>query len=159
SAAAVRQLLPHLHCDGFGLDCELLTACGHLGLTVTESPVCVRFDDTASTTGWLAGLATLRELWRGRREGRRFGAVRAPAPPPPPRPPPPPPPAPPPAGGSLCPAALSRPPPRRLRHRPRHDGRHPRPGPRRTRHRHRPPGQFAVRRRKRRAVAPLGTRR
>src|SRR5262245_60008313 len=77
SAAAMRQLLPHLHCDGFGLDCELLTACGHLGLTVTESPVCVRFDDTASTTGWRAGLATLRELWRVRREWRRFEAIRA----------------------------------------------------------------------------------
>src|SRR5262249_44728235 len=38
SAAAARLLLPHLHCDGFGFDCELLTACAHFGVEVTEVP-------------------------------------------------------------------------------------------------------------------------
>src|SRR5438132_10803653 len=39
SAAAAQTLLPRLSCDGFGFDCELLTACQHYGLTVEEVPV------------------------------------------------------------------------------------------------------------------------
>jgi glycosyltransferase involved in cell wall biosynthesis len=70
SASAVHRLLPHLVCNGFGFDCELLTACSRLGLTVTESPVCVRFDDDKSTTGLRSALLTLGELWRVRRSWR-----------------------------------------------------------------------------------------
>ena len=50
SAAAAQTLLPRLSCDGFGFDCELLTACRHYGLTVEEVPVCVRYEDRRSTT-------------------------------------------------------------------------------------------------------------
>jgi dolichyl-phosphate beta-glucosyltransferase len=67
SAAAADRIVPELRCDGFGFDCELLTACARAGIAVTETPVCVRYDDRASTTGTGAGLRMLRELWRIRR--------------------------------------------------------------------------------------------
>jgi dolichyl-phosphate beta-glucosyltransferase len=67
SAAAAHALVPRLTCDGFGFDCELLTACSRLGIAVTEVPVCVRYDDAASTTGVRAVARILRELWHIRR--------------------------------------------------------------------------------------------
>jgi dolichyl-phosphate beta-glucosyltransferase len=70
SAAAARRLLPHLHCDGFGFDCELLTACAHFGVDVTEVPVWVRYENTASTTGVGAMRKMFRELLRIRRDWR-----------------------------------------------------------------------------------------
>ena len=51
TAAVAERVLPDLRCDGFGFDCELLTACARLGIPVAEVPVCVRYDDAASTTG------------------------------------------------------------------------------------------------------------
>jgi dolichyl-phosphate beta-glucosyltransferase len=64
SAAATRKILPGMRCDGFGFDCELLTACVRYGLTVQEVPVCVRYEDRASTTGFGAMKQMLKELWQ-----------------------------------------------------------------------------------------------
>lgn len=76
SAPAVRRVLPLLHCDGFGFDCELLTACAHLNLTVAEVPVCVRYQDAGSTTGLASMGRMVRELWQIRR-GWRAAALPA----------------------------------------------------------------------------------
>ena len=70
SAAAARLVLPHLRCDGFGFDCELLTACVRQGLAVAEVPVCVRYEDTASTTNLRSMGGMVRELWKIRRAWR-----------------------------------------------------------------------------------------
>jgi dolichyl-phosphate beta-glucosyltransferase len=66
-ADVARSLLPHLRSDGFGFDCELLTACACAGLFVTEVPVCLRYEDRQSTLGLRAAVRTLLELWRIRR--------------------------------------------------------------------------------------------
>lgn len=71
SAEAARRILPALRCDGFGFDCELLTACARLGLAVTEVPVQVRCDSAASTTGIWTTARMVRELWQIRRAWRR----------------------------------------------------------------------------------------
>jgi hypothetical protein len=70
TAAAAEQILPSLRCDGFGFDCEILTACVCRGLTIAEVPVSVRYEDAASTTGFLAMAGMLREIWRIRRSWR-----------------------------------------------------------------------------------------
>jgi glycosyltransferase involved in cell wall biosynthesis len=70
SAAVAERVVPALRCDGFGFDCELLTACARTGIAVTETPVCVRYADRASTTGAGAGLRMLREVWKIRRDWR-----------------------------------------------------------------------------------------
>jgi dolichyl-phosphate beta-glucosyltransferase len=80
NAAAAAQLLPHLRCDGFGFDCELLTACAHFRLPVAEVPVCVRYEDTASTTNASAMGRMFRELLRIRRDWRRLPRPAADAP-------------------------------------------------------------------------------
>jgi dolichyl-phosphate beta-glucosyltransferase len=67
TAHVAERVLPHLGCNGFGFDCELLTACTRLGIGVTEVPVTVRFEDRTSTTGARPMLRMLRELWRIRR--------------------------------------------------------------------------------------------
>jgi dolichyl-phosphate beta-glucosyltransferase len=67
SARVVRAVVPRLACDGFGFDCELLTACVRHGLPVTEVPVCVRYDRGGSTTNLRATLRMVRELWSIRR--------------------------------------------------------------------------------------------
>jgi len=70
SARAAGMVLPHLRCDGFGFDCELLTACSRYQLPVVEVPVQVRFEDRSSTTGiWSMGrmigeLLAIRRAWR-----------------------------------------------------------------------------------------------
>jgi dolichyl-phosphate beta-glucosyltransferase len=71
SASTAHLILPHLTCDGFGFDCELLTACVRHGLTITEVPVCVRYEDAASTTGWRTMSRMVGELWRIRRAWHR----------------------------------------------------------------------------------------
>jgi len=71
SAAAADHVLPRLSCDGFGFDCEFLTACVRLGVPVTEVPVRVRYDDAASTTGAGTTVRMLRDLWWIRRAWRR----------------------------------------------------------------------------------------
>jgi dolichyl-phosphate beta-glucosyltransferase len=72
SASVVQRVLPHLTCDGFGFDCELLAACTHYGLTIKEVPVSVRFDDRSSTTSMRATARMVKELWRIRRSWRRL---------------------------------------------------------------------------------------
>jgi dolichyl-phosphate beta-glucosyltransferase len=71
SARAAQRILPHLRCDGFGFDCELLTACVRLGLPVTEIPVCVRCEDSASTTSFPRVRRMIREIWQIRRDWRQ----------------------------------------------------------------------------------------
>jgi dolichyl-phosphate beta-glucosyltransferase len=67
SAHALRLVLPHLRCEGFGFDCELLTGCVRFGLTIDEVPVWVRYDDAKSTTGLQTTGAMIRELLKIRR--------------------------------------------------------------------------------------------
>jgi dolichyl-phosphate beta-glucosyltransferase len=78
SAAVTERVVPELRCDGFGFDCELLTACARSGIRVTETPVCVRYDDRTSTTGPGAGLRMLREVWNIRRYWRNRTIPAAP---------------------------------------------------------------------------------
>jgi dolichyl-phosphate beta-glucosyltransferase len=70
SARAAGLILPRLRCNGFGFDCELLTACVRHELEIAEVPVCVRFEDAASTTGLRSMGAMVRELWTIRRAWR-----------------------------------------------------------------------------------------
>lgn len=55
---------PVLSCSGFGFDCELLTACVNAGIVIQEVPVCVRYEDRATTTGPRKSLQMFLELWR-----------------------------------------------------------------------------------------------
>jgi dolichyl-phosphate beta-glucosyltransferase len=70
SAPVARRLLPQLQCDGFGWDCELLTACAYYGVPVNEVPVCLNYEDAVSTTSvWAVGqmmweLLRIRRAWR-----------------------------------------------------------------------------------------------
>lgn len=74
TAAVAGRVLPALGCDGFGFDCELLTACARYGIPVAEVPVCVRYESASSTTGGSrATLRMLRELWRIRQTWPRDG--------------------------------------------------------------------------------------
>lgn len=70
TADVAETLLPHLACNGFGFDCELLAACSRSGIPVTEVPVCVRYDSATSTTGLRSALRMLGDLWRIRRRWR-----------------------------------------------------------------------------------------
>lgn len=70
TAAVAESVVPELCCNGFGFDCELLTACARAGVAATEVPVCVSYDTSASTTGSRATLRMLRELWQIRRAWR-----------------------------------------------------------------------------------------
>jgi hypothetical protein len=71
SAHGASLVLPHLRCDGFGFDCELLTACVHQGLAIEEVPVCVRCEDVASTTNLRAMGRMVFDLWKTRRYWQR----------------------------------------------------------------------------------------
>ncbi len=71
SARAAWVVLPHLRCDGFGFDCELLTACARYRLPVVEVPVQVRYEDGASTTGTRAAFRMVGEILRIRRDWRK----------------------------------------------------------------------------------------
>jgi hypothetical protein len=70
SERAAGVVLPHLRCDGFGFDCELLTACARYQLPVVEVPVQVRYEDRASTTGPRATWRMIGELLKIRRAWR-----------------------------------------------------------------------------------------
>jgi dolichyl-phosphate beta-glucosyltransferase len=70
SACVAESLLPHLACDGFGFDCELLTACERSGIPLVELPVCVRYDASGSTTSLRSAVQMLGELWRIRKDWR-----------------------------------------------------------------------------------------
>jgi len=67
SESAVGLLMPRLTCDGFGFDCELLTACERLGLRVSEVPASVRFDHAGSTTNVRSTIKMIIDLFRIRR--------------------------------------------------------------------------------------------
>jgi hypothetical protein len=71
TATVAESLIPHLSCDGFGFDCELLTACARVGIPLIEVPVCVHYDGKTSTTSPRSGVQMLRELWRIRRSWRK----------------------------------------------------------------------------------------
>lgn len=73
TAAVADGLLPALTCDGFGFDCELLTACARLGIPVAEVPVRVRYEGRGSTTGPRSCLGMAWDLWRIRRAWPRTG--------------------------------------------------------------------------------------
>lgn len=79
TAAVAEHIVPELRCNGFGLDCEFLTACARSGVPVAEVPVHVRYDSTASTTGMGATVRMLRELWQIRRAWRRKSVAIPPA--------------------------------------------------------------------------------
>jgi dolichyl-phosphate beta-glucosyltransferase len=70
TAAVVERLVPHLSCDGFGFDCELLLACRRAGVPVAEQPVRVKYEE-GTTTSTFTGLRMLRELWGIRRRWKR----------------------------------------------------------------------------------------
>jgi dolichyl-phosphate beta-glucosyltransferase len=70
TAAVAERVVPELTCDGFGFDCEFLTACHSGGVSVVELPVRVRYEDAASTAN-AAGFHMLRELWAIRRHWRQ----------------------------------------------------------------------------------------
>jgi dolichyl-phosphate beta-glucosyltransferase len=70
SAAAAERILPHLRQNGFGFDCELLTACVHLNVAVAEVPVRVRYESPRSSTNWRTTVGMLRELFRIRHDWR-----------------------------------------------------------------------------------------
>jgi hypothetical protein len=61
------RIVPRLACDGFAFDCELLTACARLGVTVTEVPVRARYEHAHSTTTLASTGQMVRALWRIRR--------------------------------------------------------------------------------------------
>ena len=75
TATVAETILPRLTCDGFGFDCELLTACQRSGIRIAEVPVAVRYEGSASTTGLGASLNMLRDLWRIRRAWKRAPAI------------------------------------------------------------------------------------
>jgi len=77
TAAVAERVLPNLACDGFGFDCELLTAFARYRIPVTEVPVLVRYGDAATSTGGTGTmLRMMRDLWRIR---RRWAANAFPA--------------------------------------------------------------------------------
>lgn len=75
SAPAAARILPHMRSEGFAFDCELLTACARLGMTVTEVPVCVRHEDTVSSVSLSKLFCLFRELWRIRQNWRDVPAA------------------------------------------------------------------------------------
>lgn len=68
SSRLVQTIAPKLRCNGFGFDCELLTACVRHGFSVTEIPVHVRCDADGSTTSFRSTLRMINELWQIRRD-------------------------------------------------------------------------------------------
>lgn len=77
SARVAELILPRIQCDGFGFDCELLTACVRHGVPIAEVPVCVRYDDSASTTGLRSIGKMLRDLWKIRSAWRPMKAANS----------------------------------------------------------------------------------
>ena len=67
TATSAEELIPNLKCDGFGFDCELLTAAARYQMAVREVPVKVRLDDAASTTRLSTTARMLADLWRIRK--------------------------------------------------------------------------------------------
>lgn len=67
SAEAAQAIVPRLACNGFGFDCEVLLACKHLNIPVTEMPITVRYQTAASTTSWKSSFQMLKQIWQIRR--------------------------------------------------------------------------------------------
>lgn len=69
SRKAAEKVLPHLQINGFGFDCELLTACSRLEVPVVEMPVRVCHRDAVSSVSagasWrmVTDLLRIRKLW------------------------------------------------------------------------------------------------
>ncbi len=78
TASVAARLLPHLQCDGFCFDCDLLTGCKRFGIPVHEVPVNVHYHDQASTTGLFAITRMVRELWRIRRRWQQVAELPLP---------------------------------------------------------------------------------
>jgi dolichyl-phosphate beta-glucosyltransferase len=76
SEAVVREIVPQLICDGFGFDCEILTACARLTIPVTEIPVCVNCDETTSTTRFRTSLRMVGDLFRIRKHWSNVATSR-----------------------------------------------------------------------------------
>ncbi|MFO0938419.1 MAG: glycosyltransferase [Gemmataceae bacterium] len=75
TATVAEVILPRLSCNGFGFDCEFLTACSRSNLSIAEIPVAVRYEDSASTTGLGTSLKMLRDLWQIRKAWRQAPAI------------------------------------------------------------------------------------
>ena len=73
TAEVAERIMPRLSCNGFGFDCEFLTACARLNVPVVEAPVLVRYEDASSSTKAGTTVKMLRELWRVRRTWPRKG--------------------------------------------------------------------------------------
>jgi hypothetical protein len=70
-------LVPRLSCNGFGFDCELLTAGVRHGLNIAEVPIWVRYEGAPTTTNVRNMGRMIRELWRIRRTWRPEAVVPA----------------------------------------------------------------------------------
>jgi dolichyl-phosphate beta-glucosyltransferase len=82
TAQVAELILPLLRCNGFGFDCELLTACARYKIPVHEVPVCVQYHDAASSTGGFKTIwRMLRELQAIRRMWPQVGYPSAASPP------------------------------------------------------------------------------
>jgi dolichyl-phosphate beta-glucosyltransferase len=80
TAEVAELIMPRLSCNGFGFDCEFLTACARLNVDVTEAPVLVRYEDASSTTKAGTTIKMLKELWRIRKLWPRKGPNPEPRP-------------------------------------------------------------------------------
>jgi glycosyltransferase involved in cell wall biosynthesis len=80
SGRVADTIVPQLRCDGFGFDCELLTACTRYGVPIAEVPVSVRYEQASSTVSPWSILRTLKELWKIRRDWRNVPPPPLPAP-------------------------------------------------------------------------------
>ncbi len=78
TARAAEMLVPRLHCNGFGFDCELLTAGVRHGLSIVEIPVRVRYEGAPSTTSFRTMGRMVRELWNIRKHWPPVVAVPTP---------------------------------------------------------------------------------
>lgn len=72
SDRAANLLLSYAKCPGFGLDCELLTACRYFGIKVREMPIHVRYNHEHTTTSLKTSFKMLGELWSIRRRWRKL---------------------------------------------------------------------------------------
>lgn len=72
SAAVAERVLPCTRCDGFGFDCEFLTACRFFGVPVEEVPVGVHWSGRSSTTTWKTTIAMIGEILSVRRRWRNL---------------------------------------------------------------------------------------
>jgi len=70
TAELVDHIAPHTTIDGFGFDCDWLLAAKLAGVTATELPIRVRYEE-GTTTSSLTGVKMLRELAAIRRAWKK----------------------------------------------------------------------------------------